>query len=287
MKVMVTGRSGQLARSLAERATASEVIAVGRPELDLEIPGSAEAAIRRIGPDVVINAAAYTDVDSAEDEPDRAFRINADGAGEVAKTAKALDIPLIQISTDYVFDGSASDAYAEDAAVAPLGAYGRSKLAGEEKVRAANPKHLILRTSWVYSPFGRNFVKTMFDAAEQRDELRVVADQRGCPTSALDLADALLRLIERWNGQGATYHLAGSGEASWYDLACEVMSVRKRLGLRVAKVQPIATADWPTRAERPRNSVLDSGKFERDFGFRLPDWRPSIAEVVERLAAGQ
>lgn len=287
MKIFVVGGRGQLARSLAERAVGYELIVAGRPELDLEVPGSANAAIRRAAPDLVINAAAYTNVDGAEDEQPRAFRINADGAEEIAAASKALGVPIIQLSTDYVFDGSGSDAYAEAAAVAPLGVYGRSKLAGEERVRAINPKHLILRTAWVYSPFGHNFVKTMFNAADQRDELRVVADQRGSPTSALDLADALLRLLDRWNGQGATYHLAGSGEASWYDLACEVMSARKRLGLRTAEIEPIATADWPTKAKRPRNSVLDSGKFERDFGFRLPDWRRSIGGVVERLVASR
>jgi dTDP-4-dehydrorhamnose reductase len=287
MKVLVTGRSGQLARSLAERVTACELIAVGRPELDLEIPGSADAAIRRIGPDVVINTAAYTDVDRAEDEPDRAFQINAEGAREVAAACAALGVPIIQISTDYVFDGSLSGTYAEDAPVAPLGIYGRSKLAGEEQVRAANPRHMILRTAWVYSSFGRNFVKTMFDAAATRDELRVVADQRGSPTSALDLADALVQLAARWDERGATYHLACAGEASWYELACEVMRCRERIGLPVARIEPIATSDWPTTAKRPPNSVLNSAKLERDFGFQLPDWRTSVAKVVERLAVAQ
>jgi dTDP-4-dehydrorhamnose reductase len=284
VKVMVVGRSGQLARSLADSGTRHELITIGRPELDLEMRGSAELAIRQNVPDVVINAAAYTNVDGAEGEAELAFGINADAAGEIAATANELGIPIIQISTDYVFDGSASGDYKEDAPVAPLSVYGRSKMAGEDRVRAANPRHMILRTAWLYGPYGRNFVKTMFDAAETCDELRVVADQRGSPTSALDLAEALLALLDRWNGQGSTYHLAGSGNASWHELACEVMSARKRLGLRVAKVEAIASADWPTKAMRPRNSVLDSSKFERDFKIRLPDWRQSVGKVVERLA---
>ncbi|MCF2514328.1 dTDP-4-dehydrorhamnose reductase [Sphingomonas sp. G124] len=281
------GRSGQLARSLAERASKLELIALGRPELDLECPGSADAAIRQFGPHIVINAAAYTDVDGAEVEPGRAFRINAEAAGEIASAARALDIPVIHLSTDYVFDGSVTGALIEDARTAPLGVYGRSKLEGEEQVSAANPKHMILRTAWIYSHFGRNFVKSIYEAAESRGELSVVADQRGSPTSAMDLSDALIALLDRWDGQGSTYHLAGSGEASRYELACEVMAVRNRLGLHVAKVEPIESDDWPGRAKRPRISILDCSKFERDFGIRLPEWRNSVAEVVQRLAAAR
>ena len=293
MKVLVVGSTGQLARCLAERAehrAGLVLVALGRPDLDLEITGTAEAAIRRVGPDAIINAAAFTDVDGAEEDPARAFRINAEAAGEVAKAALALDRPVVHISTDYVFDGSALSAYSEDATCNPLGVYGQSKLAGEERVRAANPASVIVRSAWIYSPFGHNFVKTMFEAAEQRNTLSVVADQRGSPTSALDLADGLLTLIEHWRGgertgQGEIYHIAGSGEASWHDLAHEVMDCRAKLGLRSSTIDPIRSDQWPVRARRPRNSVLDSRKFERDFGFRLPDWRPSVAEVVNRLAA--
>jgi dTDP-4-dehydrorhamnose reductase len=268
------------------------LVTLGRRDFDLEIQGSAEAAIRRAAPDVVINAAAYTNVDGAEDEPERAFRINAEAAGEVAEAASALDLSVVHISTDYVFDGLALGAYTEDAACNPLGAYGQSKLAGEELVRVANPASVIVRSAWIYSPFGSNFVKTMFEAAEDRDTLRVVADQRGNPTSALDLADGLLALIEHWReggrtGQGETYHIVGTGEASWHEMAVEVMDARAELGLRTAAIVPIRSDQWPTRAHRPRNSVLDSRKFERDFGFRLPDWRASVAEVVTRLAAEQ
>lgn len=295
MKILVTGSSGQLARSLAERAVGRaevELVTVGRPELDLEVPGSAEVVIRRIKPDVVINAAAFTDVDGAEEQRLRAFRINAEGAGEVAAAAATEGAPVIQLSTDYVFDGAFARPYGEDAPLRPLNAYGSSKLTGEQAVRSANPDNLILRTAWVYSPFGRNFVKTIFEAADERDTLRVVTDQCGSPTSALDLADALLKLIERWRrgsktGQGETYHLAGTGEASWYELARQVMELRQQAGLRVPALVPIVASDWPMRAVRPGYSALNSAKFAGDFGIVLPQWRQSVAEVVARLVAGQ
>ena len=257
---------------------------MGRPQLDLEIPGSAAKAIADAAPDVVINAAAYTAVDQAEDEPDRAFRINADAAGEVASASAEVGAAVIQLSTDYVFDGQGEGAYREDAAVNPLGVYGKSKLAGEEQVRAANPRHAIVRTAWVYSPFGRNFVKSIMAAARIRDRLTVVDDQRGSPSSALDLADGLLAMIEHGGSWGETYHLAGSGEASWCDFAREIMAQCAVNGLPNVPVDPIRTQDWPTRAVRPRNSVLDSSKFSQAFGFVMPDWRVSTQEVIARLA---
>ena len=286
MRLLLTGTHGQLARSLAERAQdwpEIELVAVGRPDLDLEIAGSAEAAIIAAAPDVVINAAAYTAVDQAEDEADRAFRINADAAGEIAAAAARLGAPIVQISTDYVFDGRAASAYDEEAQVGPVSGYGRSKLAGEEQVRAANPHHTIVRTAWVYSPFGRNFVKSIMSAAQTRDVLTVVDDQRGSPSNALDLADGLLAMIEKGIPSGETYHL-GSGETTWCQFARTIMEHCATLGLPSAKVQPIPTEQWPTKAERPRNSVLDSRKFLRDFGYSMPDWRESVRTVIERLA---
>jgi dTDP-4-dehydrorhamnose reductase len=293
MKILVTGAHGQLARSLAERAPrfpGIKLTAIGRPRLDLAVPGSAAEIILEQRPDLVINTAADTDVDGAEEHQQLAMRLNAEGAGEVAEAAAAIAAPVIQLSTDYVFGGIGSHPYAEDDATSPLNAYGRTKLAGEEAARAANPDHLILRTAWVYSPFGRNFVRTMFEAAGERDELRVVADQRGSPTSALDLADALLGVAQNWKRSGTTgreltYHLAGSGDASWHELAAEVMEQRRKLGLRVANLVPISASEWPMRAIRPQYSVLNSSKFVRDFGIQLPDWRQSVSEVVKRLAA--
>ncbi len=286
MKVLVTGREGQLVSSLVERARSDpslSLVPLGRPELDLERPGAAAAAIRATAPDLVINAAAWTAVDAAEDESDRAFRINADAAGEIAEGAGAVGAPIIQISTDYVFDGSSTTPYREEDPVAPIGVYGRSKLAGEAQVRAANPDHLIVRTAWVYSPFGRNFLRTMMAAAELRDELRVVADQRGSPTNALDLADALLVIVRNW--RPGTVHLAGGGGASWFDFAAAIMDERARHGLRAPPVVPIATAEWPTPAARPPNWGRDCGRAEDWFGVRLPAWRDSVAGLVGRLAA--
>lgn len=287
MKVLVTGTEGQVARSLIERARLHpdiDLVARGRPQLDLEIPGSAAAVIADTAPDIVVNAAAYTAVDQAEDEPDRAFRINADAAGEAAQAAAKAGAAIIQISTDYVFDGAGEGPYREDAAVNPLGVYGRSKLAGEEQVRAANPRHAIVRTAWVYSPFGRNFVKSVMAAAKLRDRLTVVDDQRGSPTSALDLADAILAMVSTGRGWGGTYHVAGRGEVSWCGFAREIMQQCATNRLPSVPVDPIRTEDWPTRAVRPRNSVLDSTKFERTFGFAMPDWRDSVRTIVERIA---
>ena len=288
MRVLVTGLQSQLARSLQEKAPGHpdiQLAFVGRPELELAEPGCAAAIIADRRPNVVINAAAYTMVDQAESEPELAFRINGDAAGEVAAAAHDIGAKVIQISTDYVFDGEADAPYTEDAPAAPLGVYGRSKLAGEEQVRAANPDHLIVRTSWVYSPFGDNFVKTMLRLAAERDELRIVSDQQGCPTNALDLADALLTALPRLRNWSETYHLAAPEPCSWADLASAVFAASRARGGPSARVIPISTAEYPTPARRPMHSALDSGRFARDFGIRIPDWRSSVADVVERLVA--
>lgn len=283
MKILVTGRDGQLARSLMERGKGRDIVALGRPDLDLEVEGSARVAILAARPDIVINAAAYTNVDQAENEPARAMRINGEAAGEVAAAAREIGACVIQISTDYVFDGMSSEPYDEDAPTGPIGVYGRSKLLGEERVRAANPDHAIVRTAWVYSPFGRNFVKTMMGLAETRDVLNVVADQHGNPTSALDLADGLLALVDSEKISGRTYHLAGTGRASWYDLAEHVFAECARLGLPSAHATPVGTADYPTRAVRPANSMLDCTRFQTETGLRMPDWTRSVAETIVRL----
>ena len=289
MRILVTGRHGQLARSLAEQAADDpdiELLLAGRPDVDLSVEGSARSAILAARPDLVINAAAFTAVDLAETEEAASQRINGDAAGEVAAAAREVGAPVIQISTDYVFEGQASPPYDEHATPNPINAYGRTKLAGEEAVRA-NPDHLILRTSWLFSPFGRNFVRTMVALGQERDVLTVVADQRGNPTSAADLAEALFLLARRFEagdrtGLGETYHLAGTGVASWHELAVAVQAELARLGVRSAAVEPIASADWPT-AQRPASSALDSGKFARTFGWTMPDWQVSLRPVVERI----
>ncbi|HEY0111881.1 MAG TPA: dTDP-4-dehydrorhamnose reductase [Allosphingosinicella sp.] len=290
MRVLVTGRQGQLALSLAERASDFPEISlqvIGRPGLDLERPETIAAAVESAAPDLVINAAAYTAVDLAESEPERAYRINATAAGEAAAAARRAGARFIQISTDYVFDGSAEGPYPETAPTNPLGVYGRSKLKGEERVLSEHPGAIVVRTAWVYSPFGKNFVKTMMALAAQRDELTVVADQWGNPSSASDLADGLLTLagaLREEEPERRIYHLAGSGRASWFDFAAHIMAELERLRLPSARVRPIRTEDWPTPAARPSNSVLDCSRFESNFGFRAPDWRRSSTAVIERLA---
>jgi dTDP-4-dehydrorhamnose reductase len=292
MRVLVTGTQGQLARSLLERSVLHpdlELVAVGRPQLDLEEPGSATRIIAQAEPDLVINAAAYTAVDRAEEEPERAFRINAEAAGEIAAAAARVGARIIQLSTDYVFDGRSAGALTEQAPTGPLNVYGASKVAGEAAVEAANPEHLIVRAGWLYSPFGRNFVKTIMAAAKARKSLTVVDDQFGSPTSALDLADALFAIVERSAGNpapafGRTYHVAGSGSTSWFGFAQAIMGELGRRGLATVDVLPIPSAQWPAKALRPRNSVLDSTTFAKEFGYVAPPWEQSLARVVDRLA---
>jgi dTDP-4-dehydrorhamnose reductase len=292
VKILITGRQGQLVQSLLERGRDSghELIALGRPELDLEQPGSAAAAVGQVRPDVVVSAAAYTAVDQAEDEPERAHRANGEAPGELAEAARQVGARIIHISTDYVFDGSKVTPYHELDPVAPLGAYGRSKLLGEEQVRMGNPDHLILRTAWVYSPWGKNFVKTMLALARTRGEISVVSDQHGNPTSALDIADGLLSILSKWSGvdpvsSSRIFHLAGTGTASWHELASHVFKECARCGLPSATARPITTADFPTKAARPKSSTLDSSAFESAFGYRAPHWRASVSDTVRRLAA--
>ncbi len=293
MKVLVTGREGQVARSLAERSSGQglDLIFVGRPQVDFERAGELGAAITAARPEVVINAAAFTEVDRAEDEPALAMRVNADAAGEAAAASARVGARFIQLSTDYVFSGAKEGAYREDDRTEPSSVYGQTKLAGEQAVRAAHPSAVIVRTAWVHSPFGRNFVRSMIKAAAAgRDPLRVVADQHGSPTSALDLADGLLALVARWAagddvGLGNTYHLAGQGRASWFELAEHVMQCCRNAGVPSSRVEPITTADWPTRAPRPANSLLDGRRFASDVGYSCPPWRDSAAAVVNRIAA--
>ena len=291
MRVLITGRDGQVARSLAERSVSYpdlDLLFAARPESDLAVPGSVAEAIRVAKPALVMSAAAYTAVDKAEQEPELAHRINADAAGEIAKAAAEVGAPVIHLSTDYVFGGTGDAPMREDEAIAPLGAYGRTKADGEAAVRAGQGDHLILRTAWVYSPFGANFVKTMLRLASDRDEISVVADQVGSPTNALDLADVILALASRrlggdGSGWGETYHAAGGGQASWAEFAAEIM----RESGAGTRIRPISTADFPTPARRPSWSVLDGSKLLEKFGLALPEWRQSLAPVVRRIVDKQ
>lgn len=289
MRLVVTGREGQVVTSLVERSRGRpdiEVIAVGRPELDLARPETIAPAIEAARPDMVVSAAAYTAVDMAEDEPELAMTINGEAPGELARVARRIGVPILHISTDYVFDGRLDRPYLETDAVAPLGAYGSSKLAGERAVMAATSDHLILRTAWVYSPFGRNFVRTMLALAETRDRLTVVDDQYGNPTSALDIAEAILAVVEQWQSPDprfGVFHFAGTGDTSWCGFAREIMAVRRRMRGRAVEVDAIATAQYPTRAARPANSRLDCRRFSAIFGYLAPPWQESTAKVVRRL----
>ena len=291
MRIAVTGQNGQVARALSEIAGrhGHEVVPLGRPGLDLADPATVLPALRAAAAAAVINAAAYTAVDRAEAEPEVALAVNGAGAGAVAAAAAELGLPVLQVSTDYVFDGSKPAPYVEEDAVGPLGAYGRSKLAGERAVAEANPRHAILRTAWVYAPYGTNFVRTMLRIAGNKPEVSVVADQHGCPTSALDIASTLLgvaaRLVEDPENPDlvGVFHMAARGEAVWADVAEAVFAASRAKGGPSATVKRITTAEFPTQARRPANSRLDCGKLERVYGIRLPEWRGPLERTVSRL----
>jgi dTDP-4-dehydrorhamnose reductase len=288
-KVFVTGIHGQLCKSLADLAgeyPELNMVFNGRPEFDLGATAKAERIVHDAKPDLILNAAAYTAVDKAESEPDLAFAVNCEGAAAMARVARDLDIPIIHVSTDYVFSGQSSNPYVETDATGPLGIYGASKLAGEDAVRNITSKHCILRTSWVYSEHGNNFVKTMLRLGAERETLRVVADQRGCPTFAGDLAAAALAIVTVLGGvqkSFGTFHAAGQGTTTWAELAKEIFAVKSRMGLSVPRIESITTGDYPTPARRPMNSVLDCSKLADVFGIVLPPWQQSLRGCVESL----
>lgn len=294
MRIAVTGLAGQVVQSLIERGVAAGhvIVPVGRPALDLAAGDAAaiHAALAAARPDAIVSAAAYTAVDKAESEPDLAHAVNAEGAGHVAAAAAALGVPLVHLSTDYVFSGEGTRAWREDDPTGPKGVYGASKLAGERAVLAACPDSAVLRTAWVYSPFGANFVKTMLRLAEARDEVSVVADQHGNPTSALDIADGVIRVAENLARSPdpalrGLFHMTGSGETSWAGLAEAVFAASAARGGASARVRPIPTSEYPTPAARPANSRLDCARLESIHGLRLPEWQASLATVIKRLVA--
>ncbi len=289
--ILVTGGEGQLARALETVAMARgrPVVRVGRPAFDFERPASLDAAIREHAPVLVVNAAAYTAVDAAETEETAAFRANRDGPARLAGLTEAAGIPLIHISTDYVFNGLKGEPYVEADPTGPTGVYGASKLEGEQAVLASGAMAIVLRTSWVYAPSGKNFVLTMLNAAKRTDRLRVVADQKGCPTAAFDLAGAILGIVDRlgetgWrSAYGGVYHAAGSGWTTWHGLAAAVFRESSRHGGSTPVVEPINTADWPTPARRPPDSRLDCAKLNRIFGVGLQDWTRSLALTIDTI----
>lgn len=289
--ILVIGRDGQVARSLDETLSASgyHVVQIGRPETDLRNPSSVSEAIRAAQPDFIVNAAAYTAVDQAEVEPETAFAINAAGAQSAAEAASEIGAPIIHFSTDYVFDGSKGVPYVETDAVSPLGVYGESKLAGESLVAEANPKHIILRTAWVFSPFGSNFVKTMLRLSRERPEINVVDDQRGSPTYAPDLATTVCQIISRLRTLSpspecfGTFHATNSGETSWYGFARAIIDGAARRGGPQAIVRPIPTSAFPTKAHRPAYSVLSNDKLSHVYGIKLRPWPDALSEALDRI----
>jgi dTDP-4-dehydrorhamnose reductase len=291
VKVLVTGREGQLARGLLEAADGVriQVIAIGRPELDLADGRSVAAVVAREHPDVVVNAAAYTAVDKAEIEPAVAYAVNALGAEHVARACAAHSVPIIHISTDHVFDGTKHGAYVEDDPTGPINVYGRTKLEGEQRVIKACERHLILRTGWLHSCWGANFVKTMLRLAAARPSISVVSDQSGSPTYAPDLVAVVLATASRIVADPAgmrwgLYHAVGGGETTRYGFACEVFRCAAEQGLPVADVTPIATSAYPTPARRPANSRLNCDRLRSLLGLELPDWRVGVQDCVARLA---
>ncbi len=286
--ILVFGRNGQVARELARlgEATGRAMTFAGRDRLDLADLAGVEALIATTAPDAVINAAAYTAVDRAEREPDDAFALNRDFPAAIAAACAARTIPLVHFSTDYVFDGTSPRPYVETDPTHPIGVYGASKLAGEQAVTAASGPAVILRTSWVYSAYGTNFVKTMLALAAHRAEVSVVADQIGRPTWARDCAEAALAAVDALAGApelAGLYHLSGAGDASWADLAAAVFAESAQRGGRTAKVRPITTAEYPTPARRPANSRLDCGKIEAAGLWRLRSWRESLAACMTEM----
>ncbi|MBX7487834.1 dTDP-4-dehydrorhamnose reductase [Qipengyuania sp. GH25] len=291
MRVAVTGKSGQVVTALIERGGAAghDVVALGRPEMDLSDPASVARAFELATPDVVVSAAAYTAVDKAESEPDMAYVVNGAGAGAVARAAKALGVPMIHVSTDYVFDGMLDRPYVEADPTSPTGVYGASKLAGEEAVLSEHGDNVaILRVAWVYSPFGANFVKTMLRLAGGQDKVSIVADQVGNPTNALDIADGILLVAENLLSSDdpdlrGVFHMTASGEASWANFAKAILAESAARGGPGANVRPISTAEYPTLATRPANSRLNCAHIAKVHDVTLPDWRTSYGAVVARL----
>jgi dTDP-4-dehydrorhamnose reductase len=288
--ILVFGSAGQLGREILKLAGDRGLQAAGltRREADITDAAAIARAVAAVAPHLIVNAAAYTAVDKAESEPAAAEAVNSEGAGTIARVAAAAGVPVIHFSTDYVFDGTKTGPYVETDPIAPLGVYGKTKARGEAKVRAAAARHVILRTAWVFGQFGNNFLKTMLRLARERDRLRVVADQHGCPTSTMDIAEAVLaidRLILAGQPAWGTYHFAGTGATSWHGFAEMIVAAQAKTTGRAPPVEPITTAGYPVSARRPANSELESSRFAATFGYRAQTWQARTAETVACLLA--
>ncbi|HSD16489.1 MAG TPA: dTDP-4-dehydrorhamnose reductase [Thermomonas sp.] len=294
MKLLLLGGNGQVGRELRRSLAPLGKLVVATRDgaeadiaADFDMPEALAALVRDVSADVVVNAAAYTAVDKAETDAGAAFRINAEAPAAIAGACADASALLVHYSTDYVFDGSSTRPYREDDATAPLGVYGASKLAGEQAIRASGARHAILRTAWVYASHGRNFLLTMLRLASERDELRVVADQIGTPTSAAWIADTTAGLLAHGITDAGTWHMVASGQASWHGFASAIVEDAHALGLlaRMPAVTPITTGEFPTPARRPANSVLDAARLRSDFGIVVPDWRDGLRATLRRIAA--
>jgi len=285
VRILLIGRHGQVARALQRSlAPLGELSVLGSEQLDLQDVDAIRREVRALRPALIVNAAAHTAVDLAQSEPDKAFAINATAPGVLAEEAAALGAALIHYSTDYVFDGRKPAPYLESDAPNPLGVYGQSKLAGERAVQAAGGEHLILRTSWVYSTQGRNFLLTMQKLLAERDELRVVDDQIGAPTWATSIAEATAALVRRWQagtpGAWGLYHFSAGGATSWFGFAEAIAAHLATQNRLRARLLPIPSSDYPTPAPRPSNSRLDCTRLQREWGVSLPDWRAALAQCL-------
>jgi len=289
MNILITGAKGQLGWELMRQGKDFSLLGLDLPELDITQTENIAEYARNFQPDLLINAAAYTNVDKSESDTETAFAVNRDGAANLADFCKKRNIPLIHISTDFVFDGKKTSPYVETDPVSPLGIYGKSKAEGEEVVRRGLKEHIIIRTAWLYGIHGHNFVKTMIRLGQEREELGVVADQHGCPTCAADLAEALLRIA--WQiGSGknifwGTYHYCGKGITSWHGFTEKIIEIaRQYFPIRIRKVNAITTAQYPTPARRPAYSALDCTQIQENFGVEIRDWQESLKKTIAQMA---
>jgi dTDP-4-dehydrorhamnose reductase len=289
-KILVFGANGQVGRAIISRAPG---LALGfdRSAVDICAEDAVWQTVRDYPPAAIVNAAAYTAVDKAETEPDAALRVNRDGAAILAEAASSADVPFIHLSTDYVFDGTKRTPYREDDPITPLGAYGISKAAGEHAVRTISARHVILRTAWVYSPYGTNFVRTMLRLAGERSELRIVDDQTGCPTAAADIASTIIAILERAKSPGftgwGTYHFCGGDVLTWFSFATLIFEAAEMYGQKAPRLIPIRTADYPTASRRPAYSVLATDKLATTFGIDPRPLCESLRECMDVLFKGQ
>lgn len=291
MKILITGAQGQVGKELVNIANqrSYDVISAGRTELDITQLKSVEDYILSYQPDIVINAAAYTAVDKAEEDQAAAYAINCHGADNLATVCAKQNIPLLHISTDYVFNGLKADAYSEEDNISPLGVYGESKWQGEEAIRTQLTQHIILRVAWVFGAHGNNFVKTMLRLSKDKDELNVVADQFGGPSPAKSIAKTLISLVDIYrkdkNLHWGTYHYCGIEKTNWCDFAKEIFKQAREIGLikKEIQVNPVTTKEYSTLAKRPQNSMLNCSKLKNTFGIEMPDWRDGLNEVLTKL----